>query len=96
VVCGRAGAAIPAAVEAAAGGSLASGAERGLQVGYGPFRPGGVTSRPGLTFGMVGMNGSAAFADIDSGVAVAMRNRLAPGDLRLAARTDRIVAEAPS
>jgi len=47
--------------------------------GYSPDRPGGVPSRPGSTFGMVGMNGSAAYADIDSGVAVAvMRNRFAP------------------
>jgi CubicO group peptidase (beta-lactamase class C family) len=65
--------------------------------GYSPFRPGGVASRRGSTFGMVGMNGSAAYADIDAGVAVAvMRNRFGPGDLRLAARTDRIVAEALS
>ena len=40
------------------------------------------------------MNGSAAYADIDSGVAVAvMRNRCAP-DLGTVARIDRIVAEA--
>ncbi len=43
-------------------------------LGYSQFRPAG--SRPGSTFGMVGANGSAAYADIDSGVAVAvMRNR---------------------
>jgi hypothetical protein len=42
---------------------------------------------------MVGMNGSAAYADIDSGVAVAvMRNRFAAGDLATVARIDRIVA----
>jgi CubicO group peptidase (beta-lactamase class C family) len=65
--------------------------------GYSPDRPGGVPSRPGSTFGMVGMNGSAAYADIDSGVAVAvMRNRFAPGDLTTAARIDRLVAEATS
>jgi hypothetical protein len=46
---------------------------------------------------MVGMSGSAAYADIDSGVAVAvMRNRFAPGDLTAAARIDRLVAEATS
>ena len=62
--------------------------------GYGPGRPGGVPSRPGSAFGMVGMNGAAAYADIDSGVAVAvMRNRFAAGDLATAARVDRIVAE---
>jgi CubicO group peptidase (beta-lactamase class C family) len=62
--------------------------------GYSPNRPGGVASRPGSTFGMVGMNGSAAWADIDSGVAVAvMRNRFALGDMATVARIDRIVAE---
>jgi CubicO group peptidase (beta-lactamase class C family) len=62
--------------------------------GYSPNRPGGVASRPGSTFGMVGMNGSAAWADIDSGVAVAvMRNRFAVGDLSTVTRIDRIVAE---
>ena len=62
--------------------------------GYSPARPGGFPSRPGSTFGMVGANGSAAYADIDSGIAVAvMRNRFAVGDLSTAARIDRIVAE---
>lgn len=61
--------------------------------GYSPDRPGGVASRRGSTFGMVGMNGSAAYADIDSGVAVAvMRNRFA-ADLTTVARIDRIIAE---
>ena len=42
-----------------------------------------------------GGHGSAAHADIDSGVAVAvMRNRFAAGDLTTAARIDRIVARA--
>ena len=63
--------------------------------GYSPDRPGGAASRPGSAFGMVGVNGSAAYADIDSGVAVAvMRNRFAAGDLTTAARIDRIVARA--
>lgn len=62
--------------------------------GYSPDRPGGVPSRPGSTFGMVGVNGSAAYADIDSGVAVAvMRNRFAPGDLAAVRLVDRIVAD---
>ncbi len=40
------------------------------------------------------MNGSAAYADIDTGVAVAvMRNRFTTGDLTAVARVDRIVAE---
>lgn len=61
--------------------------------GYSPFRPGSGTSRPGSTFGMVGSNGSAAFADIDSGVAMAvMRNRLDP-DFTAVAEVDRIVIE---
>lgn len=62
--------------------------------GYSPHRPGGVPSRPGSTFGMVGMNGSAGYADIDSGVAVAvMRNRFSP-DLAAVTEVDRIVADA--
>ena len=48
---------------------------------------------PGVRDG--GVNGSAAYAEIDSGVAVAvMRNRFAAGDLTTAARIDRIVARA--
>lgn len=43
--------------------------------GYSNARLGSSRSRPGSTFGMVGSNGTAAYADIDSGVAVAvMRN----------------------
>ncbi|MGH2867724.1 MAG: hypothetical protein ACRDNK_09170 [Solirubrobacteraceae bacterium] len=50
-------------------------------------------SRPGSTCGMVGINGSAAYADIDSGVAVAvMRNRFA-AQLTTVTRIDRIVAD---
>ena len=61
--------------------------------GYTPDRPGAAASRPGSTFGMVGANGSAAYADVDSGVAVAvMRNRFTVGDLSTAARIDGIVA----
>ncbi len=61
--------------------------------GYGPGRPGGVPSRRGSTFGMVGMNGSAAYADIDSGVTVAvMRNRFT-ADLTTVGRIDRILAD---
>jgi CubicO group peptidase (beta-lactamase class C family) len=64
--------------------------------GYSPDRPGGVPSRRGSTFGMVGMNGSAAYADIDSGVAVAvMRNRFIAGDFSMVGRIDRIVAGPP-
>jgi CubicO group peptidase (beta-lactamase class C family) len=61
--------------------------------GYSPSRPSGA-SRPGSTFGMVGSNGSAAYGDIDTGVAVAlMRNRFSP-DFTAIARLDAIVAEA--
>lgn len=62
--------------------------------GFSTFRPGGVQGRPGSAFGMVGMSGSAAYADIDSGVAVAvMRNRFG-FDLAAASRIDRIVMDA--
>jgi CubicO group peptidase (beta-lactamase class C family) len=61
--------------------------------GYSPHRAGGSATRPGSTFGMVGANGSAAYADIDSGVAVAvMRNRFDPGELTTLARIDRVIA----
>src|ERR1022692_3087169 len=47
--------------------------------GYSVDRPGACKSRPGSTFGMMGANGSAAYGDIDTGVAVAvMRNRFTP------------------
>jgi CubicO group peptidase (beta-lactamase class C family) len=60
--------------------------------GYSPSRPSG-RGRPGSTFGMVGANGSAAYADIDSGVAVAvMRNRFA-GDFTTIARIDELIME---
>jgi hypothetical protein len=52
----------------------------------------GARSRPGSTFGMVGSNGSAAYADIDSGVAVAvMRNRIV-GDFTAVKAIDAVVA----
>jgi CubicO group peptidase (beta-lactamase class C family) len=61
--------------------------------GYSPWRPNG-HGRPGSTFGMVGMNGSAAYADIDTGVAVAvMRNRFTTGDFTTVARIDQLVAD---
>jgi CubicO group peptidase (beta-lactamase class C family) len=61
--------------------------------GYAPSRPSG-RGRPGSTFGMVGANGSAAYADIDSGVAVAvMRNRFDPGDFTTIARIDQLITE---
>ncbi len=63
-------------------------------LGYSPGRPGRARSRSGSTFGMVGMNGSAAYADIDTGVAIAlMRNRFSP-DFTSIASLDDVVAEA--
>jgi CubicO group peptidase (beta-lactamase class C family) len=64
--------------------------------GYSPARPNG-HGQPGSTFGMVGMNGSAAYADIDSGIAVAvMRNRFTPGDISTIARIDQLIADEQS
>jgi CubicO group peptidase (beta-lactamase class C family) len=61
--------------------------------GFSAYRPGEFRSRPGSTFGMIGMNGSAAFADIDSGVAVVvMRNRFT-ADLEAVSAIDRIVID---
>jgi CubicO group peptidase (beta-lactamase class C family) len=46
-------------------------------LGYSPARPGRAQPRPGSTFAMVGSNGTAAYADIDSGLAIAvMRNHI--------------------
>ena len=62
-------------------------------LGYSPSRPTRAASRPGSTFGMVGTNGSAAYADIDTGVAIAlMRNRFSP-DFTAITRLDALVAE---
>lgn len=61
--------------------------------GFSEYRPGDVPVRPGSTFGMAGGNGSAAWADIDSGLAVAvMRNRFS-SDWSTAGEIDRLVAE---
>ena len=63
-------------------------------LGYSVDRPGARRSRPGSTFGMLGANGSAAYADIDSGVAVAvMRNRFSP-DFSTAVMIDDLVRTA--
>lgn len=62
--------------------------------GYSPGRPGGVPSRPGSAFGMIGVNGCAAYADIDAGIAVAvMRSQFTAGDLTTVTRIDRIIGE---
>ena len=61
--------------------------------GYSPTRPSG-RGKPNSAFGMVGMNGSAAYADIHSGVAVAvMRNRFTAGDFTTIERLDRLVED---
>lgn len=61
--------------------------------GYSPVRLGSRQSRPGSTFGMVGSNGSAAYADIDSGVAVAvMRNHIV-GDFSAVSAIDDLVTD---
>src|SRR5262249_26335566 len=61
--------------------------------GYSPNRPGGGPSRPGSAVGMVGMNGSGAYADIDSGVGVAvMRTRSTAGVFSTVTLIDQIVA----
>jgi hypothetical protein len=67
------------------------GMESAWAFGYTPARPAGMY--PGSVFGMLGGNGSAAFADIGSGTAVAvMRNRI--GDFTTAARIDHLVIDA--
>jgi CubicO group peptidase (beta-lactamase class C family) len=69
------------------------GMESAWAFGYNPARPAG--TYPGSTFGMLGGNGSAAFADIDSGTAVAvMRNRCSIGDFTAATRVDHLVIDA--
>lgn len=61
--------------------------------GYSTFWP-GAGQRPGSTLGMIGANGSAAFADIDTGLAVAiMRNHFAANGLTTAQHIGRIIAE---
>jgi CubicO group peptidase (beta-lactamase class C family) len=61
--------------------------------GYSPGRLGGVASRDGSTFGMIGSNGSAAYADIDHGLAVAVMRNGPPAGLDTAARIDQLIAE---
>jgi CubicO group peptidase (beta-lactamase class C family) len=63
-------------------------------LGYNPDRPSGAPSRSGSSFGMVGTNGSAAYADIDTGVAVALMRNLFSPDFTAIARLDEIVANA--
>ena len=60
-------------------------------LGYSPARL-GAQARPGSTFGMVGSNGSAAYADIDSCVAVAVMRNCIVGDMSAVTAIDEIVA----
>jgi len=60
--------------------------------GFSPDRLGGVPARDGSTFGMIGSNGSAAYADIDSGLAVAVMRNGPPAGLDAAARIDQLIA----
>lgn len=62
-------------------------------LGYSTTRFGTVESRPGSTFGMGGSNGSAAYGDIDSGVAVAVMRHRIVGDMSAVSTVDRIVAD---
>ncbi len=65
-----------------------------MAFGFSPDRP-SVASRPGSSFGMPGANGSAAYADIDTGVAVAVtRNRFQTGGHELAGTVDTLIADA--
>lgn len=66
------------------------GFESSWAFGYSPSRPGGA-ARPGTVFGMAGMNGSFAYADIEAGMAVAVLRNQFPGDFTAAARIDQIV-----
>ncbi len=60
--------------------------------GFSPGRPSDVASRPGSVFGMVGANGSGAYADIDTATAFAvMRNRYDGPNLRAIADIDRLI-----
>lgn len=69
------------------------GIESTWALGYSTVRFGGGATRAGSTFGMAGSNGSAAYADIDTGVAVAvMRNRIV-GDMTAAATIDQLVGD---
>jgi CubicO group peptidase (beta-lactamase class C family) len=75
------------------GPDVVMGMESAWAFGYSPARPGG--TYPGSTFGMLGGNGSAALADIDSGTALAvMRNRCSIGDFTTATRVDHLVLDA--
>jgi len=61
-------------------------------LGYSPARLGSTQPRPGSTFGMVGSNGTAAYADIDSGIAIAVMRNHITADFSAVAAIDDIIA----
>lgn len=62
-------------------------------LGYSPARLGSTQPRPGSTFGMVGSNGTAAYADIDSAMTIAvMRNHIL-GDFSAVSAIDDLVTD---
>jgi CubicO group peptidase (beta-lactamase class C family) len=61
-------------------------------LGYSPARLGTTQPRPGSTFGMVGSNGTAAYADIDTGVAIAVMRNHTAADFSAVAAIDDIIA----
>jgi hypothetical protein len=76
---------LQAEIPAVAEEMVASGAETGLQV---------TVHQRSQVVGMVGANGSAAYAYVDRGLAVAvMRNGPAAAGLAAVTRIDRIIAE---
>lgn len=80
------------AAVAFAGGDEVMGIDAEWAYGFSAGRPSGMASRPGSVFGMVGANGSGAYADIDSATAFAvMRNRYDGPNLRAVADTDRLL-----
>jgi hypothetical protein len=54
---------------------------------------GNVQPRPGSTFGMVGSNGTAAYADIDSGVTIAVMRNHVLGDFSAVSAIDDLVTD---
>ena len=52
-----------------------------------------MATRDGSAFGMIGSNGSAAYADIDSGLAVAIMRNGPPAGLAAVTRIDQLIAD---
>jgi CubicO group peptidase (beta-lactamase class C family) len=62
-------------------------------LGYSPARLGSAQPHPGSTFGMVGSNGTAAYADIDSGVAIGVMRNNIMGDFSAVSAIDDLVTD---